>query len=556
MESITVIMKSSRSSAMSDLLGRAKAALSTGEDQTALTLCNAALREDPKEAEAHFMLGLIAARHGRPDKALQAFGYALASDPRHAGATAHAAHALLSSERRPEALATAERAAILAERDPFSLDVTGVVMTGLGRHDRAAELYEKAASLSGQPDHLCNLAMSLEFLGHLDRAEGAYRDCLARDPTHARAWYGLTQISRTPVDETEIEAMRKATVLPLSTRSRRELGHALAKAHADRSDANAAMQWLRFAKADARSARSDPSQDQARLFDAAQAAAKTCRERPAGTSRASPIFIVGMPRTGTTLLERILSGHSCVTAGGELPDFPRSLRRLTGLSSRAMADGPLIERAAGLDADQIARTYLESVASNHGLSGRFIDKLPLNISLAPIILRALPEARVICLRRHPADTLLSAYRQLFEDGFTDLDHLFDLEWAATHYVRFDALVAHFRSYLPPDRFCEIQYESLVGDLETEARRLIDFCGLSFEDDCLNFPDNKAPVTTPSSAQVRAPLYASSIGRWRHYASGLKPALDILERAGLLSRDEIEQAEALVQISSGGSTGAP
>ena len=172
-----------------------------------------------------------------------------------------------------------------------------------------------------------------------------------------------------------------------------------------------------------------------------------------------------------------------------------------------------------------------------GLSGRFIDKLPLNAIYAPIILSALPNARIICLRRHPADTVLSNYRQLFATRYPYYDYALNLEATANYYVGFDRMIRHFSDTLPADRFTQVHYEDVVADIEGEARRLLDFCGLAFEPQCIDFHRNTAPVATASSAQVREPLYTRALARWKRYEAHLGPALDILEAADCIQPSE-------------------
>ena len=168
-----------------------------------------------------------------------------------------------------------------------------------------------------------------------------------------------------------------------------------------------------------------------------------------------------------------------------------------------------------------------------GLEGRFTDKMPLNVFLSAHILRALPDARVICLRRHPADTVLSNYRQLFATSFSYYAYAGGLETTAEYYVRFDRLVKRLAAALPKDRFREVHYEALVTDFEQEARGLLAFCDLPFEKACLDFHENAAPVATASSAQVRQPLYRSALARWKRYRPGLDPAIEVLERARVM-----------------------
>ena len=202
-----------------------------------------------------------------------------------------------------------------------------------------------------------------------------------------------------------------------------------------------------------------------------------------------------------------------------------------------MLDPETLAAAANLDVAALGKAYMDSVRTTQNITGRFIDKMPLNAFYSAVILAALPNARVICLRRHPADTVLSNYRQMFATSFSYYNYAFSLEDTARYYVGFDRMMKTFARALPASRFCEVHYEHVVADIETQTRRLLDFCGLPFEAACLAFHENAAPVATASSAQVRQPLYTGSLARWKRYESGLTDALDILVEAGCMTSGE-------------------
>jgi len=313
------------------------------------------------------------------------------------------------------------------------------------------------------------------------------------------------------------------------------IGHALAKAHEDLGDVAGAMTWLSVAKAGWRGDYS-ASADHGR-FVAATASADVMLA--GGFADARPIFVVGMPRTGTTLVERILSSHSEVGSAGETTQFTLALRRATGLPGRGgVIDARLIGEATGADAAAIGRDYMRAIATTQGLTGRFVEKNPFNALLAPLILKALPEARVVMLRRHPADVVLSSYRQDFAEVGGMLDYTFDLEATARYVVRFGAMAKRFAETLPKDRYREVTYEGVVANLDGQVRGLLDFCGLGFEEACVHFEDNASPVATASAAQVRQPIYASSVGRWRKYRPVIDPALRVLVEGGVMDAAEL------------------
>jgi hypothetical protein len=256
---------------------------------------------------------------------------------------------------------------------------------------------------------------------------------------------------------------------------------------------------------------------------------------PVAASRSadsSPIFIVGMPRTGTTLLDRVLSSHSDVASAGELNDFALELKLATGTPSRHVLDAETLAAATRIDLVAVGERYIQRARRVVGDVPRFVDKMPLNFFYVPLILKAIPSARVICLRRNAADTVLSNYRQLFATSFSYYQYAYDLSWTADYYARFDKLIAGFRERLAPRQFTEVCYEDLVANLEGEARRLTAFCELDWQHQCLAFHENAAPVATASASQVRQPLYASSIHRWRRYRDSMDPALRALTDRGI------------------------
>ena len=510
-------------------LSQAAHCLAARDYQAAEAICLEIVKTAPQTAEAHHLLGVISADHDRHANAVQRFDQALACRVAFPQALAQKARSLMALGRSAAAVEAAEGAAALLPADAYTLDTLGVVFTRAGLHARAAPFYQRAAAATDAPGYHYNLAAALSFLGRMDEARTAYRACLRGAPSHAMAWSGLVQITRQTPEANDFAKLERAFAANAADpEGVHALGHALAKANEDLGRYPEAMAWLARAKA----GRKPDAAAEELLFAAAERS--TGLPPAGGLAGAGPIFIVGMPRTGTTLLDRILSNHSEVASAGELNDFAIALERVAGRGAAGLFNPATIDAAVTADLRAIGEAYMLSVRGALGLTGRFTDKQPLNIYLAALILRALPDARVVCLRRHPADVVLSTYRQVFARSARAYDYTFDLTATARHYVRFDRLVRRFSETLPADRFCEVHYERIVSDIETETRRVLAFCGLAFEPACIAFHENQAPVATASAAQVRQPLYASSVDRWRSYRPMLDPALAILIANGCLA----------------------
>lgn len=518
-------------------LARAADLLTGQHYREAHAICLGLIRSDPGNAGAFYLLGLLTLEHANFVKAEELFAAAIARNAAHAAAHAQRARCLIALSRRAEAVDAARRAGALSPVDAFTLDTIGVVLSRAGLHGEALAWYARATEAEpDNADYQYNHGAALQFAGEMAPAREAYRRC-AEGPGDTRGLAALVQITRQTAEANEVAGLER-----LFARHKDDpdaalrIGHALAKAFEDMQQPEAALLWLSRAKAGKRARISHDPKADAALFDTAMRTAETVRGRTSG-AKGAPVFICGMPRTGTTLIDRILSSHSALTSAGELTDFALCLKRMAKTPSNLVLDPETLDEAADVDLASLGIGYLDSVRASLGIESRFTDKMPLNILLAPVILAALPEARVICLRRHPADTVLSNYRQMFATSFSYYNYAYTLEDTARYYVEFDRMVRHFEDGLPPDRFAVVHYERVVADLETEARRLLDFCALPFEAQCLSFHENAAPVATASSAQVREPLYTTALGRWKRYETGLKPALDILEAAGCLAPGE-------------------
>jgi hypothetical protein len=252
------------------------------------------------------------------------------------------------------------------------------------------------------------------------------------------------------------------------------------------------------------------------------------RQAAAHPAERTPIFIVGLPRTGTTLTERILSSHSQVESVGETLFMQMVLRRESGVESVERMTPAMIETAAGKDMERIGAGYLDAVRYRLGTKPMFIDKYPENFLYLGFIAKALPNAHIVHLRRNPMDACFAMYKQVFTWAYK---FSYSLEGLGRYYVAYDRLVRHWRATLG-SRFIEVEYEALVAAQESQTRALLERLGLGFEQACLDFEKNVTASTTASSVQVREKIHTRSVDRWRHFERHLAPLRAHLERAGI------------------------
>ena len=512
----------------------ARDAIAAREFRGAHRLCMQILTQEPNCAEAFFLLGLIAAEHHNLSKAVDVISRAIRLDATRAEYHAQLAKCLVTLNRHREARAAAETARTLSPMDALTLETLGVVWSRLSEHTTAVELFRRAVAQDAtRADYFYNLGASLQFSGLFQEAQAAYRRCLALDESFDKARSALSQLTRKTADDNDIATLEAQLERPQQdVDAELHLCHALAKEHEDLGHFQQAFQYLVRGKRRKRATLEYSIADDQKLFEASR---EVCSAEVVNGGNGCPseeaIFIVGMPRTGTTLVERVLSSHETVFAAGELPDFSVVLKRITATAGNTVLDAATLRAAAAVDACALGEAYLQSTRPRTGHTAHFIDKMPLNFFYVGLIHRALPNARVICLRRNPLDTCLSNFRQLFATRVPYYRYAYDLLDTGRYYALFDALMGHWRA-LMPHHFREVHYEDLVANPERETRALLEFCGLPWDPLCLRFFENPAPVATASSIQVRSPLYTSSVGRWKHYEEELAELIALLAALGI------------------------
>lgn len=519
------------------LEARARAALRQGDLQGAVTAAGALAKANPDEPTGFFLLGVAAAEAGQIARAVPLIEAAVARGPQ-AEHLAQLARLLILLRRDGEAAQAARQAMALSPQDARTFDTIGCVLARLGDHE--ASFAPFTAAVEGEPGNLeyrYNLAAASGFTGRVEQARMHYETIIAADPGNARAHYALAILSRQTAQANHVPRLEAALAAAVDPADALRIRYALAKEHEDIGHTADAFRHLSAANhAHKRNIDYDFAQD-AEIFDAIEAVfgAGDPVNGPvngSGHAGASPIFVVGMPRTGTTLVDRILSSHRDVEAAGELQAMPIAVKQLAGTPSRRVIDAETVVASAAIDPETLGAAYLERAAHHVARAKRrFTDKLPANFLYIGHIARALPDARIVCLRRNPMDTVWSNYKNLFASQSAYYAYSYDLMDTARYYARFDRLMALWQRFWP-ERVLQLSYEALVADQEGQTRLLLDHCGLDWDQACLSFHENTAAVATPSAAQVRRPINSDAMGKWRAYADALAPARDWLQAQGV------------------------
>jgi tetratricopeptide (TPR) repeat protein len=470
----------------------------------------------------YFLLGVIAFDHNNFGKALDLFSKAKQFVPEEPYYVAYEAMVLSTLRRSNEALLAANQASKVVGDNAHLRDMLGVVYSRCGDHEKAVEHFKVAVRLNGkEPNYFYNLAASQQFLGRFEEAKTAYEKVLSLEPTHYRAWSSLIALNKQSPETQQLQTLKKMFDRPgNSSDIKLHLGHAIAKTLEDLGQHEESLSWLLRAKLEKRTEFPFDADSAAKVFKAAKNTAHVKRPIEPFDQDRVPIFIVGLPRTGTTLVDRILSSHSQVKSAGELDAFAEQIKTLTNTQSPFVLDAETLDASKDLVLQDAAKGYLSQTQALAGGAPHLVDKMPLNFFYAALMANAFPKVKIIALRRGAMDSCLSNFRQLFSTQFSYYNYTFDLDDTAYFYRLFDDLMTHWRETLPEDRFMEVRYEDIVHDQKNQTQRLLSFCDLDWEEACLRFHENTAAVSTASSVQVRQPLYSGSIDRWKKYGDKL------------------------------------
>jgi tetratricopeptide (TPR) repeat protein len=495
--------------------------------------CTALISGHPRWAGGWEAASVVALGMGRASEALARIERALAIDPREPRAMIQRGRCQLALGRFQEACECAAQAQLHAAANPALWDAIGGLYNLANDQEHALAAYDRAVTLAPDNAHyLYNRAAVRRFLGQLAAAEADYDRVIELKPHDYEAYKNRADLRTQTAQRNhtgELESILSRTIA--DRRGEVHIRYALAKEYEDLGEYERSFHELSLgARRHRERLRYDIETDLATVDWIIEAYPQGPIPAAAAASPESPVFIVGLPRSGTTLVERILGSHSTLFAAGELNHFALALgaavRKQSGLASVPRQE--LVVRSAAVDFAQLGRDYLARARGGGVSAPRFIDKMPLNYLYCGLIRRALPNARIVHLTRHPMAVCYAMYKTLFEDGYP---YSYDLAEIARYYVAYRRLMAHWQQTMPGAIY-SLSYESLVADQIGQTRKLLEFCGLEWEEACVAFHRNPASSTTASASQVRRQVYDSSVSQWRHYERWLEPLRAALEGAGI------------------------
>lgn len=507
---------------------RADAYLRNGQVASARAVLESILVRDPQEARAHLVLGGIAWKHDHirsaalhslaaarcdliaPEVACDVVG-ALLQVGESAAAHQMFEHPLLSHNAAPAPVLMA-----LASHAQAN-----------GEHERALTYLERAARNGAAGAALDGfLGTQLSFVGRIDAAERALESCVRADPTKGRAALMLSRLNKPTAAKNHLHNLELGL---RRVRSGSEEQAALQFARYEELESLGRLQeaWRALAEANrimCQHWQHDAAAETA-LFDRliSQTAHWSTSMELLRSDEPTPIFIVGLPRSGTTLLDRIVGNHSKVTNAGELQDFFRQLRWLVEHDAPQFPDAYVLDRLDQLDYTELGSRYLLQTRWRAGDKPFYTDKLPSNWLVAGLIARALPQSRILHLVREPMDVCFSNYRALFGGSYP---YSYDFHSLASHHRGYQRVMAHWHDRFP-GRILDVAYADLVKDAPEVARKVLEFCGLDFETGCADVTRNGSTIATLSMTQARGPIHRDYIERWRPYAESLAPLVDAL-----------------------------
>lgn len=511
-------------------LAQAAECLRDGRFDEAERICRQVIHDNPGNVSALRLLGKLAARTKRTGEAERFLRKALDMAPDFTGAIVDLAKLLQDDDRYEEAIEFYRKAIEMEPENARLHDQLGYALAPAAQTYEAIEAHQRATELDPKlAGAWLGLGHTLKTVGRQEEAIHAYHRCLELKPDNGVIHWSLANLKTYRFTDEELDDM-KARVASEEVTGEPEINFlfALAKAYEDRHDFDQAWHYYQEGNTKRRMQETyDPVETEVDISRAMEVFNKDflSENTGAGNPDPSPVFIVGLPRSGSTLIEQILASHSMVEGTSELPYAFRVAKSLNRNRANGINYPEAVRELEPRHFEALGQDYINH-CQIHRVEGRqfFIDKNPNNFQNIGLIHLMLPNAKIIDARRHPMDACFSCYRQLFAKGQT---FTYDLTDIGEYYLQYQRMMDYWHEVLP-GRILTVQYEEMVTDFENQVKRLVEYCGLPWEDACLEYYETERPIRTASSEQVRQPIYTESLHRWRHYEQHLDELKMILE----------------------------
>ena len=515
---------------MQEKLASAAQLLRQNKVEEAERICRQALREQPDDVNGLRLLASIASQLEQKDDAIVLLERAVELKPKFSGAWSDLAEAYSDTDEFGKALDAVQRVIKLQPDLPFGFMVRAGILTKSGDHQGGLEAYEEALKI--EPDHVgSNMGIGnvLKTVGRFDESVEAYKKCIKTQPLFAEAYWSLANLKTYQFEASEIEQMEHHVKNEMMLEEHKAFFHiALANAKEKEKKFDAAWQHFMDGNTMRRSGeiydavQTQVSHDE--LIDTFTEDFIKAKKDLVGHQSNAPIFIVGLPRSGSTLVEQILASHSLVEGTKELPDLPLLGRKLSKSRGRGIKYPSAVTTMTDAEFVEFGESYLTTTQRYRTGKPHFIDKMPNNFASLGFLKLILPNATVINAKRHPLDCCISCFKQLFYKGQSWSYDLFEI---GEYYLEYDRMMKHWHTVLP-NEIHDLEYAEMINDQENVTRRLLNFCQLDWEEKCLRFYETKRSINTASSEQVRLPIYKGALNSWRLYEEHIGPLIEILE----------------------------
>lgn len=520
-----------RQSAFDLHLEKANTLVSSKQFREAEKIVLTLVAEQPKNVDVAILLSIISERRGMIYQQISSLEKVREFSDTRKEVFIHLAFAYLKIGNFGQAGIDASNAIEDIHPPPDILQAAAKIFHAVGAYQKCADALELAITRGAITDAIFyELGMALTLIGSITMAQKAYEKCLSLNPSHNLAYAGISKIRKATPEVNHISIMTQLIKLQRNPWKAINLHHGLAKELDDISQYQLAFSTLKNGKKKLATSCphspfkcADNINHLLEVYKHHFAELKDVGNVDFNTEKA-PIFVVGMPRTGTTIVERILSNHSHVSSIGESLQLSMQLKKELDHEFSGLVDASVLQQLwSTIDFKKLGTNYLSSTEYLHKNEGRFVDKLPLNIQLAGIVLRAIPAAKIVCLVRDPLDTLIGNYRQVFEYSSPNYTYTLNIEACAQFIIGFRRLVDWLDNTFH-ERFSKIAYEKIVNNPEMSARNILQFCALEWEEGCIDIHKNTASIGTASAAQVKEPIHQRSKGKALHYKEWIETAL--------------------------------